>query len=101
MGSVNIGGQSLHTSNISSSGSISTFGLTSSGSTFVTNVTSRPYSTYTIRPQKTTYHLFGEDITIEGYADRSKSLNVWFLLIVLVGNIMRKYKNKEFHFQVN
>jgi hypothetical protein len=73
MGFVNIGGHTVHTSALSgsigvtgSSGSIGVSGYTSN-STLTT--TGSAYSTYTTLSQKTTYHLLGEDISIDGYSD--------------------------------
>ena len=72
MGFVNIGGHTVHTSALSgsigltgSSGSIGVSGYTSNS----TLTTGSAYSTYTIQPSKVTYHLLGEDITVEGYSD--------------------------------
>jgi len=68
MGFVNIGAHAVHTSSLSgSSGSIGITGTSLSGSTITT--TSTGYSTYTIQPSKVTYHLLGEDITVEGHQD--------------------------------
>lgn len=87
MGFVNIGGNTVHTSAIGSpiygtpsvSGSI---GLTSSGlisisgtnSTITTSTTNGQYlvyggSTINYTLQKATYHVLGEDVQVEGYAD--------------------------------
>jgi hypothetical protein len=71
MGFVNINGHTVHTSALSgsigvtgSSGSIGVSGYTSN-STLTTTGT----YTYTIQPQKTTYHFLGEDISIDGHYD--------------------------------
>jgi len=73
MGFVNINGHTVHTSALSgsigvtgSSGSIGVSGYTSN-STLTT--TGSANSTYTIQPQKVTYHLLGEDISIDGHSD--------------------------------
>jgi len=90
MGFVNIGGHTVHTSTLSgsigltgSSGSIGVSGYTSN-STLTT--TGSANSTYTIQPQKTTYHLLGEDITVESYADHNVAQ-----LIALINCIGWKY----------
>jgi hypothetical protein len=69
MGFVNINGHTVHTSALSgsigvtgSSGSIGVSGYTS-------NSTLTTTGTYTIQPQKTTYHLLGEVISVDGFPD--------------------------------
>jgi len=62
MGFVNINGHTIHTSALS--GSIGVTG--SSGSIGVSGYS---HSTYTIQPQKVTYHLLGENITFDGRQD--------------------------------
>jgi hypothetical protein len=69
MGFVNINGHTVHTSALSgsigvtgSSGSIGVSGYTS-------NSTLTTTGTYTIQPQKVTYHLLGENITFDGHQD--------------------------------
>lgn len=78
MGFVNINGQTIHTSALSgsigltgSSGSIGVSGYTSNSTLTTTGSAGNAgaYSTYTIQPQKTTYHLLGEDISVDGYTD--------------------------------
>ena len=79
MGFVNIAGQTIHTSAIGgsigltgSSGVISTIGGT--GSVTTTLSSGSPYyvyggSTINYAVQKTTYHVLGEDVEVEGHGD--------------------------------
>jgi hypothetical protein len=66
MGFVNINGHTVHTSALS--GSIGVTG-SSGGVSGYSNSTLTTTGTYTIQPQKVTYHLLGEDISIDGHSD--------------------------------
>lgn len=73
MGFVNINGIQVHTSSIGvgvtgSTGSYWAGGTWSAGTLTVSGA-SNSYLTYTIQPQKTTYHILGKDIEVEGYKD--------------------------------
>ena len=80
MGFVNIGGQSVHTSSIApifgtpsvTSGSLIVSG-TNSNTTTITNGTAGSYISYgnghTLSFAKTTYHVLGEDIEVDSYAN--------------------------------
>ena len=80
MGFVNIGGQSVHTSSIApifgtpsvTSGSLIVSG-TNSNTTTITNGTAGSYILYgngnTLSFSKTTYHVLGEDIEVDSYAN--------------------------------
>ena len=80
MGFVNIGGQSVHTSSIApifgtpsvTSGSLIVSG-TNSNTTTLTNGTAGSYILYgngnTLSFSKTTYHVLGEDIEVDSYAN--------------------------------
>lgn len=76
MGFVNINGQQVHTSNIGVSGTIGVTGsgITWSSGTITGTGLSHSYLTYTIQPQKTTYHVLGKDIEVEGYKDYTTSM---------------------------
>lgn len=73
MGFVNINGHQVHTSNIGTgtwvSGTISNW---SAGT--ITTSGGGSYSLYTIQPQKTTYHILGKDIEVEGYKDATVAI---------------------------
>jgi len=67
MGFVNINGNNVHTSTLSGSYSTTTATLiTGSGSSYYTTAGSSYYSTISM---KSTYHILGEDVEIEGYKD--------------------------------
>lgn len=87
MGFVNINGNQVHTSNLTTSnlsGTSSTSGWTCgtfiSGtfSTYGSLTTSRTsgmtYSLYNISPTKSSYHILGEDVEVDGYKDSYISL---------------------------
>jgi len=88
MGFVNIGGQTVHTSAIGSpiygtpsvsgslglTGSSGVISISGTNSTITTATTNGSYlvyggSTINYTLQKTTYHVLGEDIEVDGYAD--------------------------------
>lgn len=84
MGFININGQQVHTSNIASSnitisGTSGTIGIGTGGTSntlTVSGSTSTIYTgtnigggSFTIQPAKTTYHILGEDVEVEGYKD--------------------------------
>ena len=88
MGFVTINGQTVHTSTLGINTTTTTVTLPGSGSGTIYNNGSgivnvntggsitiggggggSNYGTYTIVPQKTTYHVLGEDVTVDGYKD--------------------------------
>lgn len=73
MGFVNINGNQVHTSNIGTSnitvGKWSSGVTGSSGTSGTISISGHTasYISYSIQPQKTTYHILGEDFEIEGW----------------------------------
>jgi hypothetical protein len=83
MGFVNINGNNVHTSALSgsygSTGSTTTTTLiTGSGSSYYTTAGSSYYST------KSTYHILGEDVEVDGYKDNS------IVMIIATINVLGK-----------
>jgi hypothetical protein len=86
MGFVNINGNNVHTSALSgsygSTGSITTTTLiTGSGSSYYTTAGSSYYSTLLA---KSTYHILGEDVEVDGYKDNS------IVMIIATINVLGK-----------
>ena len=92
MGFVNIGSQSVHTSSISSpifgtpsvtSGSLSSTTLIVSGTSSNTTITTGTPGSYvvygngnTLSSAKTTYHVLGEDIQVDSYANAELGITI-------------------------
>lgn len=86
MGFVNINGNNVHTSALSgsygSTGSTTTATLiTGSGSSYYTTAGSSYYSTLSA---KSTYHILGEDVEVDGYKDNS------IVMIIATINVLGK-----------
>ena len=86
MGFVNINGNNVHTSALSgsygSTGSTTTTTLiTGSGSLYYTTAGSSYYSTFST---KSTYHILGEDVEVDGYKDNS------IVMIIATINVLGK-----------
>ena len=59
------------------SGSIAISGMTGSVTVIGTTVSiSTPSGYFTIQPQKTTYHILGEDVEVDGYKDHTTALYI-------------------------
>lgn len=76
MGFLNINGNNVHTTSINTTGI--TNSICSGSGTISSNVTisggsnitfSNTGTIYSIQPQKTTYHILGEDFEVEGWVD--------------------------------
>jgi len=76
MGFVNINGIQVHTSNIGVGGTGSTGSYWAGGTWSAGTITTSgvPGITYTIQPQKTTYHILGKDVEVDGYKDYTVSM---------------------------
>ena len=93
MGFININGQQVHTSAISTSGTVS---ITNSNNT-TTTITpgsnlyySNSSGTFTTQLAKTTYHVLGEDIEVDGFRDGMTAIMVAQLNIL----------GKEFYYEL-
>lgn len=83
MSFINIGGQTIHTSALGGSiGLTGSSGVISTGSVTTTTLSSgNPYlvysgSTLNYSPRKTTYHVLGEDVEVEGYDDSNVTIAI-------------------------
>jgi len=100
MGFININGQQLHTSAISTSGTIS---ITNSNntSTTISNGSNLYYSTssgtFTTQLAKTTYHVLGEDIEVDGFRDGMTAIMV-AQLNILGKEFYYELKKQDCHF---
>lgn len=94
MGFININGNQVHTSAISTSGTISITNSTATTTTTITPGSNLYYSNssgaFTIQPMTTTYHVLGEDIEVDGYKDSMTAIMVAQLNIL----------GKEFYYEL-
>jgi hypothetical protein len=107
MGFVNIGSQTIHTSalggSIGMTGSVSgVISISGTNSTTTTVSSGSPYYVYSgntinYSQQKTTYHVLGEDIKVDGYNDPNLSV-VISTLNVLGKSFYDELKKNEVYF---
>ncbi len=89
MGFVNINGSNVHTSSIYTGTTSSIYGTgsnvtISSGSNITVSNSSGNFVGYSIQPQKTTYHILGEDLEVEGWLDSNVAM------IISIINVLGK-----------
>lgn len=107
MGFININGNQVHTSALSSalsSATSGTIGITNSSSNTTTTITpgsnlyySNSSGTFTTQLAKTTYNVLGEDIEVDGFKDGMTSLMV-AQLNVLGKEFYYELKKQDCHF---